>query len=86
MIIDEEAPYDSVIQVNTFPALGTTALVETSQPALLFLDEDERPHWLLMSIKEFLRHVPYYMCLGRVVDLFLAQEARLGYPAKVSKF
>lgn len=93
MIVDDEAPpattsnapYDSVIEVQTFPALGTTGLVETSQPALLFVDEDERPHWLLTSINKFLRHVPYYMCLGEVVDLFLAQEERLGYPVKVSK-
>jgi hypothetical protein len=55
----------------------------TAGPALV--DKDERPDWLLISVREFLRHGPYYACLGKVVDLFLAQEARLGYPAKVSK-
>ena len=94
MIIDEEAPpstttsdapYDSVIQVAIIPTLGTLALVKTSQPDLLFVDKDERPDWLIMLVDEFLWYVPYYMCLSKVVDLFLTQEGQLGYPVKVSK-
>jgi hypothetical protein len=94
MSVDEEVvpvavasgtPCDSMIQVKSIPALGTSTLVETSPPALLHVDKDERPDWLLISVREFLRHGPYYLCLGEVVDLFLTQEARLGYPAKVSK-
>ena len=76
----------SVIKVQIVCAPGTSILIQTSSPALLSIDEDERPRWLLMSIKNLLRHGPYYMCLGRVVDLFLTQEARLGYLATVSKF
>ena len=76
----------SVIQVKTIPALGSSALVETSPPALLFVDKDERPDWLLTSVNDHLQHTPYYLCLNKVVDLFMAQEERLGYPAKVSKF
>lgn len=75
------APFDSVIQVQII--LGALALVQTAPPTLLFEDRDERPDWLVWSTNEFLQHVPYYMCLGRVVDLFFAQEARLGYPDKV---
>lgn len=77
-------PCDSVIQVQSFPSLGVSSLVQTLPPVLLFADEDERPHWLLTSIKQHIQHTPYYLCFNRVVDLFLAQEARLGYPAKVS--
>ena len=76
----------SVIEVQIVRAPGSFFLIETSPPALLSIDEDERPNWLLMSIKDLLKYGPYYMCLGRVVDLFLAQEARLGYLAKVSEF
>lgn len=90
MSIDEEvlpaatsAPCHSVIEVRVIPAFGTSALVETSPPALLFADVDEPPNWLLVSIKDCLRHTPYYLCLNEVVDLFLAQEARLGYLAQV---
>jgi hypothetical protein len=78
------APCDSEIQVRINSTLGVSGLVETSPPALLFVDNDERPDWLLVSIRQFLQHGPYYLCLGKVVDLFLAQEARLGYPAKVN--
>ena len=95
MIVDKQAPpattttsdtlYDYVIQVEFIPKLGVNALIQTSKPTLFSVDEDERPHWLLTSINKFLQHGPYYMCLAKVVDLFLAQEERLGYPAKVSK-
>ena len=78
-------PCDCVMQVRIVPALGTSALVQTSLPTLLLVDEDERPSWLLRSIREFLKYAPYYLCLNEVVDLFLTQEAQLGYPAKVSK-
>lgn len=74
----------SAIQLRVIPALGVTTLVQTSLPALFNIDMDERPQWLLTAIHEFLQHGPYYLCLGKVVDLFLTQEARLGYPAKVS--
>jgi hypothetical protein len=76
---------DSVIPLRIIPSLGGSALVQTLPPTLLDADKDERPRWLLKSIREFLQHGPYYLCLDKVVDLFLAQEARLGYPAKVSK-
>ena len=63
MIIDEEVPsaaspvpdtpYDSTIQVVPVPWLGAsaTALAETSLPALLYVDKDERPDWLTRSIR-----------------------------------
>ena len=93
MIIDEEeVPFvpptapsillDSVIQVEV--VMGFKVLVQTSRPTLLFIDQDECPDWLIRSTNEFLLHVPYYMCLSEVVDLFFHQEARLGYPSKVS--
>jgi hypothetical protein len=96
MIVDEEevppvppatpgAPFDSAIQVQFIPTFGVTALVQTSLPTLLFEDTDERPDWLMISTNKFLQHVPYYMCLNKVVDLFFTQEARLGYPDKVSE-
>jgi len=94
MIVDEEvlpaattaadAPYDSTIQVKMI--LGVPALIQSPPPALLFADKDERSNWLIRSINEHFQHTPYYMCLGEVFDLFLAQEARLGYPEKVMKF
>ena len=94
MIVDEEvlpattavadAPYDSTIQVKMI--LGVPALIQSPLPALLFVDKDERSDWLIRSINEHFQYTPYYMCLGEVFDLFLAQEARLGYPAKVAKF
>ena len=98
MLIDEDeevlpattaapgAPCDSMIQVKFIPTLGVSALVETSPPTLLFIDKDERPGWLLTAVREFLKNGPYYLCLNKVVDLFLNQEARLGYPVKVSNF
>ena len=76
----------STIQVWTHPTLNVSTLVQTSPPALLFVDKDIRPSWLLTSIHHHLQHGPYYMCLNTVVDLFLTQESRLGYPAKVRKF
>ena len=94
VIVDEEevpvptattpgALFDSTIQVEVI--LGVTTLVQTPPPTLLFVDNDERPNWLIRSASEFLQHAPYYMCLNTIVDLFLAQEARLGYPDKVSQ-
>jgi len=75
---------DSAIKVGATPE-GDSELIETSQPSLLFVDKDERPNWVSMSIYDFLQYGSYYMCLNKVVDLFLAQEARLGYPVKVSR-
>ena len=82
------APCGTVTQLEAVPTLGTGtfALVQTSEPTLLSVDMDIRPRWLLKSIKDCLRYTPYYLCLNKVVDLFLAQEARLGYPIKVSNF
>jgi hypothetical protein len=77
-------PFDSSIQVEVIPALGINVLIQTKPPTLLFEDQDERPNWLIRSTNEFIQHTPYYMCLNKVVDLFFAQEARLGYPSKVS--
>ena len=96
MIIDEgellvttptvpSAPFDYVIQVQTIPTLGVCALVQTAPPTLLFQDKDVRPEWLMRSTNEFLQYTPYYMCFSKVVDLFFAQEATLGYPDKVSE-
>ena len=70
---------NSTIQVESNPTLGTPILIQTSPLALLFEDMDVRPGWLTRAINDYLQHVPYYMCLGKVVDLFLTQEARLSY-------
>lgn len=67
-------------EVGLLPRLVTHTLNETEPPALLSEDEDVRPDWLLSAVKGFLRYTPYYGGLGRVVDQFLLQEARLGYP------
>lgn len=80
-----DEPSDSTTQTAA-ANVGTSILVETSPPSLLFVDEDERPGWLLRSVKEHLQYTPCYLCLSEVIDLFLAQEARLGYPAKVCIF
>jgi len=96
MIVDEEelpatiptvpsTRFDYAIQVQTIPALGVRALVQTAPPTLLFEDKDVRPDWLMKSTNEFLQYTPYYMCFSKVVDLFYEQEARLGYPDKVSE-
>lgn len=77
-------PCGFVIEVKTYLAAGTPSFVQTPQPDLLFADQDERPDWLLTAVNDFLQHMPYYLCLNKVVNLFLAQEARLGYPAKVN--
>ena len=68
------------MDVGMLPRLGTLTLTETEAPALLFKDEDVRPDWLVSAVKEFLRYTPYYGGLGQVIDQFLLQEARLGYP------
>lgn len=70
------------VEVATVPRLGTTCLVERP-PTLLFEDGDVRPQWLMTAVNAFLRFVPYVGGLGKVVDLYLAQEARLGYPKLV---
>jgi len=76
------APFDSAIQVEVISGIAT--LIQTPPPTLLFVDHDECPDWLIRSTNGFLQHAPYYMCLNEVVDLFFTQEARLGYPDKVS--
>lgn len=68
------------MDVGILPRLGTLTLIETEPPTLLFKDEDVRPDWLMSAVKEFLRYTPYYGGLGQLIDLFLRQEARLGYP------
>ena len=55
-------------------------LTETEPPMLLFEDEDVCPEWLISAVNEFLQYTPYYGCLSKAIDLFLTQEARLGYP------
>ena len=70
------------VEVATALRLGTPYLVETP-PTLLSEDEDVRPQWLITAVNSFLRLVPYVGSLGKVVDLYLAQEARLGYPELV---
>ena len=67
------------VEVATAAQLGTPYLVE-NPPSLLSEDEDVRPQWLMTAVNAFLRFVPYVGGLGKVVDLYLAQEARLGYP------
>jgi len=76
-------PTQSEVEVRFLPRLGVSALVESEPPALLSVDGDVRPHWLLTVTKKFLPNVPYFACLGKVIDLFLDQEARLGYPTVV---
>jgi len=72
----------TAIQVATTPHPTPTSLAEIP-PTLLSEDEDVRPQWLVIAIRDFLQYVPYLGNLGKVVDLFLAQEARLGYPQLV---
>ena len=71
------------MDIGMLPRLGTHSLIETESPTLLFKDEDVRPDWLISAVKGFLRYTPYYGCLAKVVDQFLLQEARLGYPRLV---
>ena len=70
------------VETAIAPRLGTTYLVETS-PTLLSEDEDVRPQWLMTAVNSFFRFVPCIGSLGKVIDLYLAQEARLGYPELV---
>jgi len=70
------------VEVAKALRLGTPYLIETP-PTLLSEDEDVRPQWLITAVNSFLRLVPYVGSLGKVVDLYLAQEARLGYPELV---
>ena len=75
MSVDEEdpptitaashTPCNSVIQVSINPDLGFSALVQTPLPALLFVDKDEHPSWLLMSITDHLQHSPYCLCFSK---------------------
>ena len=41
------ASCDTIIQLRHNPTLGLHSLVQTSLPALLSIDEDERPDWLV---------------------------------------
>ena len=79
-------PAEPEVETRFLPLLGVHTLVESESPALLSVDGDVRPDWLLTVTKEYLPFVPYLGCLGKVIDLFLAQEARLGYPSVVSVF
>jgi len=87
IIVDGNNPAEAIpantqteIEIGILPRLGIHILTETKPPTLLFEDEEVRPEWLISAVNKFLRYAPYYGCLGKVVDLFLAQEARLGYP------
>jgi hypothetical protein len=73
------------VKVVATSCFGTPHLTQTP-PTLLSDDEDVRPQWLTTAVDDFLHFVPYIGSLGKVVDLFLTQEARLGYPALVSFF
>jgi len=73
------------VEIAITPRLGTTYLVETP-PTLLSEDEDVRPQWLMTAINSFFRFVPCVGSLGKVIDLYLAQEARLRYPELVRSF
>lgn len=77
------ASCDNTIEAQVIPTLGVLTLVQTLPPTRFNINHDDRPDWLEVAIK-FLQDVPYYMCLNKVVDLFLCQEARLGYLDKVS--
>ena len=68
------------IETRILPCLGIHTITESEPPTLLFEDEDVRPEWLTLAVKEFLQYTPYYGQLGKVIDPFLAQEARLRYP------
>lgn len=85
IVVDHEstAAVPPVAHTGMFPRLGVNTLTETAPPALLFNDQDVRPDWLLSAVKEFLRYIPYYGNLSKVIDQFLLQEARLGYPGLV---
>ena len=76
------APALPGVEIVIAPRLGTAYLVEMA-PTLLSEDEDVRPQWLMTAVNSFLRFVPYVGSLGKVIDLYLAQEARLGYPGLV---
>lgn len=87
IIVDDDSgmAFSAVgMNVGILPRLGTLNLTETEPPTLLFEDEDIRPDWLMSAVKEFLRYTPYYGGLGKVIDQFLLQEARLGYPNLVN--
>ena len=90
MIVDDNDPVVTAptvpqgkIEIGVLPCLGVCTLIQTEPPTLLFEDKEVRPRWLIVAAKEFLRYTPYYGCFGKVIDLFLAQEARLGYPELV---
>lgn len=92
MIINDDDPIiptptapQTGIEIGILPRLGIHTIAETEPPALLFEDEDIRPEWLVTAVKEFLRYTPFYGRLAKVIDLFLAQEARLGYPNLVMR-
>lgn len=75
-------PSPAVVKVAIAARSGVPYLVETP-PTLLDEDKDVRPQWLMTAIGTFFPFVPYVGGLGKVVDLYLAQEARLGYPQLV---
>ena len=80
LVIPAPAAPQTEIEIGILPRLGVHTIIETEPPTLLFEDEEVRPVWLISAVKEFLRYTPYYGRLAKAVDLFLAQEARLGYP------
>ena len=77
------ANYQTGMEIGILPRLGIHTLTETEPPALLTVDQDVRPDWLTGAVKIFLWYMPYYGGLGKVIDQFLAQEARLRHPAVV---
>jgi len=75
-------PALSGVEVAIDPSLDTPYLVEIP-PTLFSEDEDVRPLWLMTAVNSFLRLLPCIGSLGKVIDLYLAQDARLGYPELV---
>jgi hypothetical protein len=72
------------VEVVIAPRLGNAYLTE-SPLALLSEDEDVRPQWLMTAVNSFLRFVPYVGGLGKVVDLYLAQDTGGKGPWKLPK-
>lgn len=90
IFVDKEVPPfipgdPSTFVIQTEIVKGKLVLIKEPRPTLGLADKDAHSDWLLRCTGEFLLDVRYYLGLGKVVDLFYAQEARLGYPEKVGK-
>ena len=85
MIVDNSTGEITVDSNERPPPSDAATILVDNPPELLLADEDVRPQWL-MTATSFLRYVLYFGNLGRAVDLWFAQEARLGYPQLVCAF